>query len=383
MALLRRACLRPRAATPARWPRLRRAAVIALQLCSNYWLFFYVAWFAPLALVAMLGAYRPRARGPRAARRAARRARRQVESDPAPQPPRPGTASRRARGGPAERQPVGALTIERPAVAGASLVVALFSATLLLSAGLVFLVQPMFARFALPLLGGAPAVWTTAMLFFQTVLLLSYLYAHWSIARFGARRQAALHLALVASALFLLPIGIPNGWTPPVDGLAGALAAADDARHRRPAVLRGLGDRAAAPELARGHRPPRCPRPLLPLPREQHRQRRRPAELPAAGRAAADARRPELAVVGRLRALMLLLVACALVLWRSRRPRPEPEEEQAAAGPIAAGKAAALGGARVRPVEPDAGRDGESRRPTWRRSRCCGCCRSRSISRRS
>jgi len=97
-------------------------------------------------------------------------------------------------------------------------VVALFSATLLLSAGLVFLVQPMFARFALPLLGGAPAVWTTAMLFFQTVLLLSYLYAHWSIGRFGARRQAALHLAVAASALVLLPVGIPDGWTPPATG---------------------------------------------------------------------------------------------------------------------------------------------------------------------
>jgi hypothetical protein len=38
---------------------LAAAAVIALQLCANYWLFFYVAWFAPLALVAMFAAYRP------------------------------------------------------------------------------------------------------------------------------------------------------------------------------------------------------------------------------------------------------------------------------------------------------------------------------------
>ncbi len=97
-------------------------------------------------------------------------------------------------------------------------VVALFSVTLLLSAGLVFLVQPMFARFMLPLLGGAPAVWTAAMLFFQTVLLLSYLYAHWSVGRFGARRQAALHLALASCALVFLPIGLPDGWTPPAAG---------------------------------------------------------------------------------------------------------------------------------------------------------------------
>ena len=97
-------------------------------------------------------------------------------------------------------------------------VVVLYSATLAVSAGLVFMLQPMFARFVLPLLGGTPAVWTTAMLFFQTVLLLAYVYAHWSTHRLGARRQAALHMALVAAALLVLPIGVPSGWTPPVDG---------------------------------------------------------------------------------------------------------------------------------------------------------------------
>jgi hypothetical protein len=97
-------------------------------------------------------------------------------------------------------------------------VVVLYCATLAVSAGLVFMVQPMFARFMLPLLGGTPAVWTTAMLFFQTVLLLAYVYAHWSTRRLGARRQAALHMALVAAALLVLPIGIPSGWSPPVEG---------------------------------------------------------------------------------------------------------------------------------------------------------------------
>jgi hypothetical protein len=97
-------------------------------------------------------------------------------------------------------------------------VVALYSVTLVVSAALVFMVQPMFARFVLPMLGGTPAVWTTAMLFFQTLLLLAYLYAHWSTHRLGARRQAALHMALVAAALLVLPIGVPDGWAPPVDG---------------------------------------------------------------------------------------------------------------------------------------------------------------------
>ena len=97
-------------------------------------------------------------------------------------------------------------------------VVALYGATLALSAGLVFLLQPMFARFVLPLLGGTPAVWSTAMLFFQTLLLLAYVYAHWLTSRLAPRRQVALHMALVAAALLPLPVGIPGGWTPPVDG---------------------------------------------------------------------------------------------------------------------------------------------------------------------
>ena len=95
--------------------------------------------------------------------------------------------------------------------------VVLYSATLVLSAALVFMVQPMFARFVLPMLGGTPAVWTTAMLFFQTVLLLAYLYAHWTTRRFGPRRQAALHLALAFAALVVLPLGVPEGWTAPLD----------------------------------------------------------------------------------------------------------------------------------------------------------------------
>jgi len=62
-------------------------------------------------------------------------------------------------------------------------VLALFSATLFLSAGLMFLVQPMFAKLVLPLFGSTPAVWSASMLFFQTTLLAGYLYAHESTRR--------------------------------------------------------------------------------------------------------------------------------------------------------------------------------------------------------
>jgi len=97
-------------------------------------------------------------------------------------------------------------------------VVGLFSATLFLSAGLMFSVQPMYARFVLPLFGGTPAVWNTAMLFFQLTLLAGYLYAHVTTRRLGVRRQAVLHLLVVLTPLLVLPLGVPSGAAAPVGG---------------------------------------------------------------------------------------------------------------------------------------------------------------------
>ncbi len=90
-----------------------------------------------------------------------------------------------------------------------------YAATIFLSAALLFLVQPMFARMALPLLGGSPGVWNTAMVFYQATLLLGYGYAHVTMTRLGVRRQAVLHLVLLLLPLSALPIGIASGWTPP------------------------------------------------------------------------------------------------------------------------------------------------------------------------
>ena len=96
--------------------------------------------------------------------------------------------------------------------------VALFSLTLFLSAVLLFSVQPMYARFVLPLFGGTPAVWNTAMLFFQILLLAGYLYAHETTRRLGVRRQAVLHLGVVLLPLVVLPLGVPDGAAAPGGG---------------------------------------------------------------------------------------------------------------------------------------------------------------------
>ena len=93
-----------------------------------------------------------------------------------------------------------------------------FAGTMLLGAFLVFSIQPMFARMALPLLGGAPAVWNTAMVFFQSALLAGYAYAHCLSRTFGPRGQIAGHLALLAVACLSLPVAIGADWHPPVGG---------------------------------------------------------------------------------------------------------------------------------------------------------------------
>ncbi len=100
----------------------------------------------------------------------------------------------------------------RPAARAGIMIPALFTTTIFLSASLLFFVQPLFAKIVLPQIGGAPAVWTTAMLFFQSVLIGGYLYAHLLTRYLDTRLQIAVHLTLWASALFFLPLAIPEGW---------------------------------------------------------------------------------------------------------------------------------------------------------------------------
>jgi hypothetical protein len=104
-----------------------------------------------------------------------------------------------------------------------------FGATILLSAFLLFQVQPLIAKLILPWFGGSAAVWTSCMLFFQIALLGGYAYAHWLNAQPG-HRQALIHVGLLAVSLLSLPI-LPNArWKPtgagdPLLEILGLLAA--------------------------------------------------------------------------------------------------------------------------------------------------------------
>lgn len=94
----------------------------------------------------------------------------------------------------------------------------IYGLTIFLGAALLFLLQLMFARLALPLLGGAPAVWNTAMVFYQAVLLAGYAYAHLMGRHAGSRRHLAIHAAVMFLPLAMLPFGVPASWGVPAQG---------------------------------------------------------------------------------------------------------------------------------------------------------------------
>jgi hypothetical protein len=109
-------------------------------------------------------------------------------------------------------------TIKRVAQSRDALL-ATFIAAIFLSAALLFQIEPMFTKMVLPRLGGSPSVWSAAMVFFQTMLLAGYAYAH-VLTRYAPGRMSILiHLAVMALAAFTLPLAIGAG-RPPASGQA-------------------------------------------------------------------------------------------------------------------------------------------------------------------
>ena len=90
----------------------------------------------------------------------------------------------------------------------------LYALTILVSAFLLFQVQPVIAKIILPWFGGSAAVWTTCLLFFQMVLLLGYLYSHAVIRYLRPRVQMVLHIGLLVASIAVLPIYPSTSWKP-------------------------------------------------------------------------------------------------------------------------------------------------------------------------
>jgi hypothetical protein len=110
---------------------------------------------------------------------------------------------------------------DQPSVSRNRLILIVYTAAIFTSALLLFSVQPLFTKMVLPRLGGSPAVWSVAMVFFQSLLLGGYAYAHYLMQVRGRIVPVAVHLVLLIIALLTLPLSIANGWgEPPTSGYA-------------------------------------------------------------------------------------------------------------------------------------------------------------------
>src|ERR1700723_1708798 len=96
----------------------------------------------------------------------------------------------------------------QPAAGRNRLVLIVYTAAIFVSALLLFSVQPLFTRMVLPRLGGSPAVWSVAMVFFQSLLLGGYAYAHYLMHVQSRVIPVVIHLILLGIAFLTLPLAI-------------------------------------------------------------------------------------------------------------------------------------------------------------------------------
>jgi len=92
------------------------------------------------------------------------------------------------------------------------LVLVVYTSAIFVSALLLFSVQPLFTKMVLPRLGGSPAVWSVAMVFFQSLLLAGYAYAHLLMQIKNRAIPVAVHLVLLVAAMLALPLSIATWW---------------------------------------------------------------------------------------------------------------------------------------------------------------------------
>jgi hypothetical protein len=110
---------------------------------------------------------------------------------------------------------------DQPSLSRNRLVLIVYTSAIFVSALLLFSVQPLFTKMVLPRLGGSPAVWSVAMVFFQSLLLGGYAYAHYLMQIHNRMIPVAVHLVLLVIALLTLPLSIAGGWgEPPTSGYA-------------------------------------------------------------------------------------------------------------------------------------------------------------------
>src|SRR5437868_11813292 len=99
----------------------------------------------------------------------------------------------------------------KPPPSPRALLLIVVTAAIFLSAALLFAVQPMFTKMVLPRLGGAPQVWSVAMVFFQATLLAGYAFAHLLTRYVPGRAAIVIQIIVLCAASATLPLSIASG----------------------------------------------------------------------------------------------------------------------------------------------------------------------------
>src|SRR5216683_6130269 len=133
----------------------------------------------------------------------------------------PAAGARRAQAGVCMTLADPSVVTDQPSLSRNRLVLIVYTSAIFVSALLLFSVQPLFTKMVLPRLGGSPAVWSVAMVFFQSLLLGGYAYAHYLMQLRNRIIPVIVHLVLLVIALLTLPLSIASGWgEPPTSGYA-------------------------------------------------------------------------------------------------------------------------------------------------------------------
>src|SRR5712664_2248366 len=133
----------------------------------------------------------------------------------------PAAGVRRVQAGAFMNSPDPTAVTDQTSVSRNRLVLIVYTSAIFVSALLLFSVQPLFTKMVLPRLGGSPAVWSVAMVFFQSLLLGGYAYAHYLMQIRNRMIPVAAHLVLLIVSQLTLPLSIANGWgEPPTSGYA-------------------------------------------------------------------------------------------------------------------------------------------------------------------
>ena len=181
------------------------------------------------------------------------------------------------------------------------LLLATFTAAIFVSAALLFMVQPMFTKMVLPRLGGAPSVWSVAIVFFQGALLAGYAYAHWLTRYAPGRASIVVHLVVTAAAV-LRAAAVDRHRLGAAAGVRRNVMADGPVRGLdRLAVLRPRRQQPVAAGVVRAHRSSGRERPLFPLRRQQYRKLPRARVLSERDRAIRGAAGPGHGLVARFR----------------------------------------------------------------------------------